>query len=84
MQPTFGQLLRAGRKARGLTLLDAAARLGISSGYLSDVETGNRLPFDDARVERLADLLGLDVRELAAAALAEREPALSAMARGTP
>lgn len=41
----FGEKLRALRAQRGLTLKELASRLGYSAhGYISELETGNKLP----------------------------------------
>jgi len=40
----IGSLLRAKRRAEGLSIRDAAERIGIESGSLSDLENGIRRP----------------------------------------
>lgn len=42
--PSFGPYLAALRRESGLTLREAGAELGVSNGYLSLIETGERLP----------------------------------------
>lgn len=41
----FGQFISQKRKSQGLTLKELAKILGVSVGYLRDVETGH-LPYD--------------------------------------
>jgi transcriptional regulator with XRE-family HTH domain len=64
MPPDYGETLRQLRKAAGKTLGDIAEALGVSLSYLSDVELGNRAPFDKERTIRLAALLEVDTDEL--------------------
>jgi transcriptional regulator with XRE-family HTH domain len=70
-QPAFGRRLRKLRQARGLSQ-SALAGDGMSTGYLSRLESGARQPTDRA-VTYLASRLGLepaDFEETAAASLA--------------
>ncbi len=41
---SFGPYIAGLRRERRLTLREAAAEIGISNGYLSQIETGERLP----------------------------------------
>lgn len=41
---TLGALLRAERRAKGLSLRDLAARTGVSNAYLSELERGRHEP----------------------------------------
>ena len=41
---TIGQRIKERRKELNLTQLDIKSKVGISSGNLSDIENGNRLP----------------------------------------
>jgi transcriptional regulator with XRE-family HTH domain len=59
---TFGGRLRELRKARGLSQ-QAIAGDGISSGYVSLIESDKRVP-SAATVQRLADRLGVPVEQL--------------------
>src|SRR4051812_47081392 len=59
---TFGGRLRELRKARGLSQ-QAIAGDGISSGYVSLIESDKRVP-SAAIVQRLADRLGVPVEQL--------------------
>lgn len=56
---TFGAELQLCRKVKGLTVRELASRLGISAGYLSDIERGHRGPFPDGDIyEALAREFG--------------------------
>lgn len=58
MRPTLGTLLRAGRKAKGLTLRAVAQALGVSTPYVGDVEQGERT-ISATRLRQLAEVLGV-------------------------
>jgi transcriptional regulator with XRE-family HTH domain len=66
---TFGRLLKESRLKRELTLRDAAKMIGISIGYLSDIENGRRKPPADngilVAIEKHLDTEPGVVRELA-------------------
>jgi transcriptional regulator with XRE-family HTH domain len=64
----FGKVLRQARLASEKTLENLAKRIGCSIPYLSDVERGNRAPFDAARIHLVAACLGADVHDLLVAA----------------
>lgn len=53
---SFGLYIASLRKRSRLTLRDAAARIGISAAYLSDIEKGRRYPFAADRIEKFASL----------------------------
>lgn len=40
----LGQMLRDGRKARGMTLRDVAGAINVSEGFVSSVEGGSKSP----------------------------------------
>ncbi len=72
---SFGERLRELRKAKGLTLRDMAAKVGVGFTYLSRVETGRMTYGDypsDALIHRLSDALEADEDELLL--LAEKVP----------
>lgn len=54
----FGKLLRKARIDRGLLLKGMAEGLGVSSAYLSAVETGKK-PVSDDLVRKVATYLGI-------------------------
>jgi HTH-type transcriptional regulator, competence development regulator len=55
----FGMMLRQERKDKGMLLADMAMQLGISSPYLSQLETGAK-PLKEAFVERVIKLFELN------------------------
>lgn len=58
-----GELLRSERKAQGLTLREAAVRIGISYAMLSRIERGVNVP-DVMTIRRIAEWTGVDAEEL--------------------
>jgi len=75
--PSFGDLLRGHRGARGLTQEELAERSGLSVDAVSLLERGLRTAPRSGTVEALAQALGLDASErdaLAIAARASRRP----------
>jgi transcriptional regulator with XRE-family HTH domain len=61
--PNFGDVIRAKRRELDLTQDEVAARIKISTPYVGHLESGMRHPSDKI-VTKLADVLGLDNREL--------------------
>jgi transcriptional regulator with XRE-family HTH domain len=61
--PSFGDVIRAKRRELDLTQDDVAARIKISTPYIGHLESGKRHPSDKI-VTKLAEVLGLDNREL--------------------
>jgi transcriptional regulator with XRE-family HTH domain len=55
----IGTQVRLWRTAKGLTLTELAARTGLQTSYLSEVETGTRKSITTATLERIAG--GLDL-----------------------
>lgn len=60
---TFGMYLSELRKGRRITLKDMAAKLGITSPYLSDVEKGRRDSFDIDKLNQIVQILNLNEEE---------------------
>jgi transcriptional regulator with XRE-family HTH domain len=60
---TFGQVIRDRRRQLDLTQEDVARRIKTSTPYVGHLESGKRHPSDKI-VSRLAEVLGLDRREL--------------------
>ena len=56
-----GPQIRAGRKARGWTQEELARRAGVGRSTISDIERGVDLWRDRDIVQRLAEVLGLEV-----------------------
>jgi len=72
MPERFGEVLRKQRRQAGKTLADLAKPLGVSVVYLSDVERGNRKPFNNDRILKAAEFLRTDASPLIEAADWER------------
>jgi transcriptional regulator with XRE-family HTH domain len=62
-QRSFGQVIRERRRERSLTQAEVARRIRTSVPYVGHLESGKRRPSDNV-VARLAEVLGLDSREL--------------------
>src|SRR5689334_15695134 len=60
----FGAALRRLRRQKGLTQREVAARVPMSAGNLSRLETGGQGPPADETIERLAAALDVDATEL--------------------
>lgn len=72
MPERFGDVLRRARLDDGKTLGDVAGILGVSVVYVSDVERGNRRPFSNERILKVAEFVSTDPAPLIAAAAVER------------
>ena len=72
MPERFGNTLRRTRQNAEKTLGDVARLLDLSVVYISDVERGNRRPFSNERILRLANFLNADPAPLIAAADVEK------------
>lgn len=59
----IGELVTKLRAKRGLSMAQLAARVGVNSMYLSQVERGTRLPSDEM-IQNLADFFKLDENDL--------------------
>jgi transcriptional regulator with XRE-family HTH domain len=57
----FGRLIRATRAGLGLSQRELALAVGLSPGYLADIEAGSANPTLDV-AERIGDVLGLELR----------------------
>jgi transcriptional regulator with XRE-family HTH domain len=62
-EPNFGDVIRRRRRELDLTQEEVAARVKTSTPYVGHLETGQRHPSDKI-VAKLAEVLGLDRREL--------------------
>lgn len=58
-----GSKLRELRKATGLSVFKVGRAIGMSGNYISQIERGER-PASDAALVALADLYGMDQKEL--------------------
>ena len=72
MPERFGDALRSEGRNAGKTLGDVAKLLGVSVVYVSDVERGNRRPFGNERILKIAKFLEAEPAPLIAAADVER------------
>ena len=72
MPERFGEALRRARRNAEKTLGDVAKLLDVSVVYVSDVERGNRRPFGNERILKVAKFVKADPAPLIAAAIAER------------
>ena len=72
MPERFGDALRKTRQDAGRTLGDVARLLDISVVYVSDVERGNRRPFNNERIIEVAKFLDANPAPLIAAADVEK------------
>lgn len=72
MPDRFGDALRRTRQDAERTLGDVAKLLDISVVYVSDVERGNRRPFSNERILKVAKFLKTDPAPLITAADVER------------
>jgi transcriptional regulator with XRE-family HTH domain len=66
MAKTFGKTVRRARLLQDVTLQQLAKRVGLSAGYLSQIERDNMLPPIAEKTERIAEALDLDKDELLA------------------
>ena len=69
----FREIIREQREKRGWTKKKLAELVGVTQPYIVQIENDGKVP-SDAVVERLADALGLDPRELLFAAYRARVP----------
>ena len=72
MAERFGDALRRTRQQAEKTLGDVARLLDVSVVYVSDVERGNRRPFRNDRILKVARFLKADPAPLIAAADVEK------------
>lgn len=59
----FGAFLTAKREEHDLTLREMARQIGVSAPFLSDVEKGRTAPLTKDRLDKVAEILHLDVDE---------------------
>lgn len=53
--------IKQARLNRGMKVADLALLVGIDQGQMSRIENGKQLPRSRERVEKIADVLGLDL-----------------------
>ena len=63
----YGRFLRSKRvsDSRELTLREVAEELGVSVSFVSDVEQGRRLPYDEEKTQKLIKFLHLSEEDIA-------------------
>ncbi len=59
----FGEFVSSMRKDRKITVRGLAELLGISAPFLTDVEKDRRNPFDEEKLEKLAQIFNLSREE---------------------
>jgi transcriptional regulator with XRE-family HTH domain len=62
-QATWGAQIRRVRREKELTAAAVAREVGISRGYLHEIERGRYAPSDEVKV-RIAKAIGVDPNEL--------------------
>jgi transcriptional regulator with XRE-family HTH domain len=63
MKETFGEYIRLLRTENSMTLTQLAAKLNLDSANLSKIEN-NKREFDEKRLDRLATVFNLDLKNL--------------------
>lgn len=63
MKETFGEYIKSLRTQKGFTLTQLAAQLDMDSANLSKIEN-NKREFDEKRLEKLAKIFNLDLKNL--------------------
>ena len=63
MKQLFGQYIKTLRAAKGFTLTQLGAKLGINSANLSKIENSKR-EFDEKKLESLAEVFELNIENL--------------------
>lgn len=63
MKTTIGEYIKTLRTAKGLTLTQLGAQLGVDSGALSKIENGKK-KLDEKALPKLAKAFKLDLNEL--------------------
>jgi transcriptional regulator with XRE-family HTH domain len=95
MRNPLGTLIREKRMAAGLTLREVAGTLSLSAPYLSDVESGNRVPIIERWTRFVGAIPGLTLDAFVNAAVlsgpveidvsgatpAQRKPIVAALAK---
>lgn len=61
---TLGDVIHESRILVGKTLREVASEIGISAMYISELETGKKIPLTGDVLPSIAEYYGLDVNEL--------------------
>ncbi len=67
----FGAYIKELRTAKGLTLTELAAKLGLDSANLGKIENDKR-PFDEKKLPALCKVFGLNIDEMKKELLSEK------------
>jgi transcriptional regulator with XRE-family HTH domain len=62
-----GELIRAGRTARGIGQRQLAAMVGVTASFISQLENNRTSPPSELTMRKIADAIGTDADELLAA-----------------
>lgn len=71
---SFGEIVRAARKSRLMSLKQLADAAGTFKGYICGIEKGTLNPPSPTMIRRLSQALGLDYNELLASSAFEKLP----------
>ena len=63
MSASFGELVADARKKQGLSQREFAAKIQVSTTYLSDIENGRRNPTGEDLIGKIAKALGMTEQE---------------------
>lgn len=69
----FGKIVKMVRKERGMTQIDLAARIGVSSGFLWEVEQGRKFPSVERTIE-MARVLNVNLDQFILERLNDQMP----------
>jgi len=72
----FGELMKALRKQKGMTLDAVAKKVGTHKGYISGIETGNVNPPSVKMIRKFARTFGQDEKTLVRLAWVDKAPPL--------
>ncbi|MEG1256069.1 helix-turn-helix domain-containing protein [Clostridium sp.] len=60
---TVGERIKQGRNAKGMTQKQLGKKLGVSEGYINDIETGKKV-VEEKFIERVGKVLGGELAEM--------------------
>ena len=60
---SVGERIKAARNSKGMTQKQLAKKLGVSEGYINEVETGRKV-VEEKFIERAGKVLGGDLSEM--------------------
>lgn len=56
----MGDVIVEARRARNMTQMELASLVGITRGYMCDIEKGRRVPSVDHTIKKFAEVLGIN------------------------